>query len=201
VDRPAHWDNVYRTRDESSLSWHEAVPSASLAAIEAHASIDAAIVDVGAGTSHLVDSLLEHGFTDVTALDVSALALTIVEARLGDTTGRVTLVCSDVLDWSPPRTFDVWHDRAVFHFLTDADDRARYAQVVSNALPPGGLLIMATFADDAPDHCSGLPVRRYRADELAAQFPAFDVLAASRVEHTTPAGAIQPFTFVTLARR
>jgi trans-aconitate methyltransferase len=148
-----------------------------------------------------VDRLLDDGYVDLTLLDVSARALEALRTRLGDRATRVRFVHSDVLDWVPERSFDVWHDRAVFHFLTDADARARYADRAAAAVRPGGSLVVATFAADGPTHCSGLPVRRHTPGELARTFaPAFTLAADEREEHVTPAGVVQPFSWVVLRR-
>jgi trans-aconitate methyltransferase len=197
-----HWDEIYATRAVDQVSWFQRRPVTSLRLVEAAApDRSAAIVDVGSGASSLVDRLLDDGHRDLTLVDVSARALDVVRMRLGDRAGRVTFVRSDVLDWAPDRGFDVWHDRAVFHFLTDDDDRARYVERATAAVRPGGLLIVATFAADGPTHCSGLPVRRHSADDLARTFaPAFTRQADEREEHVTPAEVVQPFSWIVLRR-
>ena len=156
---------------------------------------------MGAGTSLLVDLLLAASFTDVTILDVSERALEVVRERLGERATGVTLIHADLLTWAPQRRFDVWHDRAVFHFLTTADERARYVRLAESSVPPGGALVVATFAPDGPTQCSGLPVRRYDAAGLTAEFGVgFDLIHSEREEHLTPSGAVQPFTWVLLRR-
>jgi hypothetical protein len=158
------------------------------------------VVDVGAGTSTLVDELVRAGYGDLTVLDVSAKALEVVGARLGTAAGRVSYVDHDVLTWTPSRTFDLWHDRAVFHFLTSDDERKQYARVALTAMSEQGVLVIATFAEDGPESCSGLPVARYSADALAAVFPTLRLIHSERVEHRTPWGAVQPFTYTVFMR-
>jgi SAM-dependent methyltransferase len=197
-----HWEQIYETRPADELSWYQREPATSHRLVVAAApDRSAAIVDVGSGASFLVDRLLDDGYRDVTLVDVSARALEGVRSRLGEPARAVTFVCSDVLDWSPDRAYDVWHDRAAFHFLTDDADRARYVEHVADAVRPGGSLIIATFAADGPTHCSGLPVRRHSAHDLAAAFgAAFMVESSEREEHVTPAGLMQPFTWMVLRR-
>jgi trans-aconitate methyltransferase len=157
---------------------------------------DSAIIDVGAGASTLVDGLLADGFNDVSVLDVSAVALETTRRRIGEVDGY-QLLRADVLTWCPPRTYDLWHDRAVFHFLVHPDDRQRYLDVLRSAVRPGGHVIIATFAPDGPQQCSGLPVARYGAEDLGALLGyAFEVVEVRREEHKTPWGATQPFTWV-----
>jgi SAM-dependent methyltransferase len=158
-----------------------------------------AIVDVGAGASHLVDALLDQGFGDLTVLDIAEAALEAVRGRLGQDSGVEFIAC-DLLEWKPARRFDLWHDRAVFHFL-DGAQRARYHQLVLEALEPGGCVIIGTFALDGPETCSGLPVTRSNAEDLE-QFLGedFELLVKRRELHTTPWDTPQPFSWV-LARR
>jgi trans-aconitate methyltransferase len=177
-------------------------PTTSLRLVESAAAGRGSVLDVGAGSSSLVDVLLAESFEDLTVLDVSGTALDSVRSRLAERGQHVHLVQADLLEWEPVRTFDVWHDRAVFHFLTRPEDRSRYVQVAAGAVRTGGTLIVATFASDGPTHCSGLPVSRYDAAELAAEFETFFYLVQSeREEHRTPAGVVQPFTWAVLRRR
>jgi SAM-dependent methyltransferase len=195
-----HWDSVYESKRFDEVSWFEAEPEVSFRLVRAFAPPLAAVLDVGAGTATLVDRLVATGSDDVTVLDVSDRALRKVEERLGPRSTVVRFVRSDVLGWQPDRTFDVWHDRAVFHFLTDREQRQRYVRMAMDALADDGAIVLATFAEDGPEQCSGLPVARYSADALAAQLPALTMVHAERVEHVTPAGAVQPFTYVVLRR-
>lgn len=157
---------------------------------------DAAVIDVGGGASLLVDRLVARGFTDVSVLDVSEAALCAGRRRVGAATG-VTWLHEDLLSWSPPRRYGLWHDRAVFHFLTEAVDRDRYLRNLKTALEPGGGLIIATFAQDGPEYCSGLPVARYGAqDVLDLLGEDFRIIETRRELHSTPGGVTQPFTWL-----
>jgi rhodanese-related sulfurtransferase len=196
MTRAPHWDDVYRTRDLERVSWFQHDPAMSLRLVE---STPGSVVDVGAGTSFLVDRLLESGRTDVTVLDVSDAALELTRRRLGDAADRVTFEIADVVEWSPGRQYDVWHDRATFHFLTDPAHRRRYIDLVAEAVAAGGVLVLATFAEDGPTRCSGLPTARYSAADLAELFSArFTLEHEERETHSTPAGTTQAFTWVTL---
>ena len=201
VEPRVHWDNVYRTKRPDEMSWYQREPSLSLAFIR-HAVPDllASIVDVGGGASTLVDGLLDSGYGNVTVLDVSPIALERARARLGDAASRVHWMTADVLTAPfPNAAFDLWHDRAVFHFLTDDKDRLAYVAQVRRALRPEGHVLIATFADDGPTRCSGLPVARYSADALHAVFGReFQLVDSARERHVTPAGVTQSFVYCLL---
>jgi 2-polyprenyl-3-methyl-5-hydroxy-6-metoxy-1,4-benzoquinol methylase len=198
-----HWDAVYDARGADRVSWYQPEPAMSLSLIDAIGlTREASVVDVGGGASVLAARLLERGFADVTVLDVSARALELAHAALGANAERVSWLERNVLAWSADRRYDLWHDRAVFHFLVDRAQRARYADVLEAALRPGGRAIVATFAADGPPTCSGLPVARYDADGLASALGrGLRTIATRREEHRTPAGTVQPFTWVALERR
>jgi ubiquinone/menaquinone biosynthesis C-methylase UbiE len=200
--RGAHWDRIYAGTSSDRLSWYEREPATSLRLITAHApGLSASVIDIGAGMSTLADRLLDRGFTDVTVLDISDASLAQLAERLGDRARAVALVRADVLAWQPERSYDVWHDRAVFHFLTSSADRDRYVAQASRVLQPGGSLVLATFAEDGPQQCSGLPVAGYAAGDLATVFAAaFALIDHEREEHVTPGGVVQPFTWVVLQR-
>ncbi len=192
-----HWDATYSRTAPDLLSWHQPQPAASLELIASLAlAPSAAVVDVGGGASTLVDHLLALGFLDITVLDVSPVALTLARERVGAPEG-VTWLETDVLSWQPARDYDLWHDRAVFHFLVDARDQQRYVSVLRAALSGGGCAVIATFARDGPERCSGLPVARYATTELIDVLGGgFAVVGTRREVHTTPAGIRQPFTWV-----
>jgi trans-aconitate methyltransferase len=160
---------------------------------------DAGVIDIGGGASTLVDALTQRGFTDLTVLDISDTALQASRKRLG-TQARVTWIATDLLTWEPTRLYDVWHDRAVFHFLSGSEVET-YRDVLHRAIGPGGFVIMATFAPDGPERCSGLPVTRYGADELGSTLGSdFKVVEQRREVHTTPGGGVQPFTWIAAYR-
>lgn len=195
----AHWEHVYASKALDQVSWHQQHADTSLRLITGVTDPTAAVIDVGAGASPLVDDLLHAGYRDVTTLDVSAQALAAVRARLAGRTG-VTYVAADLLTWQPDRRYDVWHDRAAFHFLSDPADRDRYITTATRAVAPGGVLVLGTFAADGATSCSGLPTARYDADGLAALFADFTVQLVDHENHHTPGGAKQPFTWVILRR-
>jgi SAM-dependent methyltransferase len=201
--RVVHWEHVYRTKGARQVSWYQEEPSVSLALIEElEVRPDAAVLDVGGGASRLAARLLEHGFGDVSVLDVSARALALARADLGPAADRVRWLEQDVLRFQPQRRYGLWHDRAVFHFLVETADRASYLEALDAGLGDDGVVIVAAFADDGPTTCSGLPVARYDPDGLAAQFGAIGPpLRVRRELHRTPSGAIQPFTWLALRRR
>src|ERR1035437_7263469 len=193
---PEHWDATYETKGAQGVSWYQPVPNVSLDLIsQMEVVADAPVIDVGGGESLLVDNLLTRGFSDLTVLDLSKVALD--EAHRRAPSPQVRRVQADVRTWGPDRTYGLWHDRAVFHFLVDPDDRAAYMRTLTAATAPGSTVIVATFAPTGPETCSGLPVARYSSPDLAeALGPRFDLLATEEEEHTTPSGGVQPFTWV-----
>jgi hypothetical protein len=196
----SHWEGVYRRTGADSVSWFQREPGESLRLLElAGLRTDTSVVDVGGGASVLVDRLLEAGVRDVTVLDLASAALRASRDRLGPRAAEVTWIQADLLTWRPSRRYDVWHDRAVYHFLTDPADRARYRETLRAALAADGKVIIATFAANGPQRCSGLPVARYAPDELAAEFPDLRVERAVREEHRTPRADLQPFTWLLLS--
>jgi SAM-dependent methyltransferase len=196
-NRRAHWENVYRTKGEREVSWFQETPSISLDLIRsAGATRHSAIVDIGGGASRLVDALVDEGYEAVTVLDLSESALAAAKTRSGHAAADVTWIVADVVGWKPPRRYDVWHDRAAFHFLTDEADWAAYVACLRDALRPGGHAIIATFALDGPERCSGLPVIRYDAASLGKVLgSAFDLVETRPHEHHTPMGSTQRFQF------
>jgi SAM-dependent methyltransferase len=197
LDPREHWQNVYLTRRETEVSWFQETPTLSLELIRSVAPMPrSAIIDVGGGTSRLVDALLRDGFEVVSVLDVSETALSAAKARLGMDAARVQWIVADVTGWEPPQRYDIWHDRAAFHFLTEERDRAAYLERLVRALQPGGHAIIATFALDGPERCSGLPVVRYDAEGLGQVLgERFELLDTRRQDHCTPAGVAQRFQY------
>lgn len=197
----SHWDAAYTRGGSEAMGWYQAEPEASLGLIARLAlPADAAIIDVGGGASILVDRLLDQGYTDVTVLDISDAALSEAKDRLTDN-ASVTWMHTDLLEWRPLRKYDLWHDRAVLHFLVDDLERTRYGERLREALAPGGYAVIGTFAPDGPDHCSGLPVRRYSATDLAAMLGhEFEAVEELREVHTTPGAVAQPFTWISARR-
>lgn len=193
-----HWEKVYQTKQADAVSWFQEHAIRSLEIIRSiGAPIDANIIDVGGGASTLVDDLLNDGFKHVSVLDLSASALAVAHARLGAKGKDVSWIAGDIRDVKlPEQTYDIWHDRAVFHFLTEPADRAAYVRQVMKAVKPGGHVIVATFAPDGPEQCSGLPVARYAPEQLHSEFgPSFELVAHTSESHKTPWGSVQHFVY------
>lgn len=193
-----YWDDVYDRVGPDRVSWYQTDAAVSASLIAAAGPVGS-VVDIGGGASVLVDELLDSGVRDITVLDLSPRALEVASQRLGPRAADVRWLSQDVRTWRPERRFDLWHDRAVFHFLTDPADRDAYRSALRGALEPRGRVVVGTFAADGPTHCSGLPVSRYGPEALAAQFPDLEVVEARRVEHVTPGATVQPFTWLLLA--
>ncbi len=198
MDCRQHWEQVYATKASTAVSWFQEHAELSMRLIHATGvSKDAPMIDVGGGASTLVDDLLSDGYSNVTVLDLSAKALGVAKQRLGVRADSVNWVEGDVTKLSlPVHAYDIWHDRAVFHFLTDPNDRHAYVQQVMRSVRPGGHVIVATFAEDGPEKCSGLPAVRYRPDSLHAEFgSAFQLLKHEKEVHNTPFGTEQKFVY------
>ena len=203
MDRTARWDAIYTMQAPEEVSWYQASPDVSLALIAATGvGKDARIIDVGGGASVLVDHLLDAGVSRLTVLDVSGAAIRHARTRLGNRADRVTWVEADITAGTLSGTFDVWHDRAAFHFLTDSEDRARYLDAVNRVVPAGGHILIAAFALEGPPRCSALEVRRYSPAALHEELGArFELVETRRELHTTPANAQQAFLYARFRKR
>ncbi|MGI9040760.1 MAG: class I SAM-dependent methyltransferase [Gemmatimonadales bacterium] len=198
IEAEKHWENIYRTKDPTQVSWYQREPRLSLDLIRRAApDLDAPIIDVGGGASTLVDGLLDAEYRNLTVLDLAHSALAIAQQRLGDRAGRVTWIVANALDAAlPAERYAVWHDRAVFHFLTAPEDRARYLAQTRRAVRAGGHVIVASFGPAGPTRCSGLDVVRYSPDAMHAEFGAgFRLLDSAWEEHHTPSGVTQAFVY------
>jgi ubiquinone/menaquinone biosynthesis C-methylase UbiE len=201
--RQAHWQNVYATKAENEVSWFQESPAISLELIRAAgAPPRTSVIDVGGGASRLADALIEDGYEDVTVLDVSEAALSTAQSRLGPRAARVSWLVADATTWEPSRLYDVWHDRAAFHFLTESADRSAYVERLRRAVLEGGTAIIGTFAMDGPERCSGLRIVRYDAKSLGETLGnSFALVRTSRHDHITPMGGTQRFQFSVFRRQ
>lgn len=198
MDSKSHWQRIYNTKHPTQVSWYQPHALRSLDLIRrVSPPPNGAVIDVGGGASTLIDDLLDAGYHDLTVLDISATALAGTRTRLSARAGNVRWIEADIRDAPLPKArYSVWHDRAVFHFLTAPADRARYVAQVHRAVRSGGCVVVATFAEDGPTRCSGLEVKRYSPEALHAEFGApFRLMASEREEHITPGGALQLFTY------
>jgi trans-aconitate methyltransferase len=201
-NRQAHWQKTYKEKGEKQVSWFQEKPALSLELIDSvGVKLDSGIIDIGGGASRLVDVLVSEGYRDLTVLDLSDEAVAITRSRLAERAPLIKWIVGDVTEWEPSRQYDLWHDRAAFHFLTAATDRAAYLDRLMRAIRPGGHAIIATFAIDGPERCSGLPVMRYDATALSAALGrAFALIGTRRQDHTTPTGGVQRFLFSVFRR-
>jgi len=190
-----HWENIYANKQMNEVSWFQEVPETSLALIQKVASAkDAAIIDVGGGDCFLVDNLLELGYTNITVLDISENAINRAKARIGKSAEKVKWIVTDINEFVPEHQYEVWHDRAVFHFLTKKNDINSYKKLVGSAV--SGYFVLATFSNEGPDKCSGLKICKYSELDLKKQFEgSFNVIDSFKENHTTPFETTQNFTF------
>ncbi|MEQ1828782.1 MAG: class I SAM-dependent methyltransferase [Pirellula sp.] len=194
-DRVAHWENVYSTKQTTEVSWFEAEPTTSLDLLDRILPHGGRIIDVGGGASFLVDRLVAKGNWDVTVLDIALTAIELTRKRLGEAARKVHWICEDITETKQLKKYDVWHDRAVFHFLTNPNDRQAYLNRLNESVVSGGYILVATFAPDGPEKCSGLPVCRYSVDGLETVLgKGFKLVTNNQFGHVTPTGKTQQFT-------
>ena len=198
-----HWNEVYSTKQSTGVSWYQPSPIPSLEVLDRFASgNELGLIDVGGGASNLADALLTRGWSDITVLDIASPALKVAQDRLGDKANRVKWHVADVTYWQPTRAYDVWHDRAVFHFLLTLLERRRYVELASRTVRSGGWIVISTFALTGPSACSGLSVCQYNAKMLAAEFGvSFQLVREVAETHVTPAGKTQAFIYVVFRRK
>lgn len=197
-----HWQDVHTVKRPDEASWYEPLPERSIESIDATGvPCDAAIIDVGGGASSLAAHLLDAGYSDLTVADISGAALEEAQGQLEGSPDSIDWIVADVRNHDFGRSFDLWHDRALFHFMVEPEDRAAYLHTLRRALRPGGFVVMATFGPDGPTRCSGLPVDRYGEAELVAALGGEFRATSTRTElHTTPAGSVQPFLYLVAER-
>ncbi|MDQ0477622.1 MULTISPECIES: trans-aconitate 2-methyltransferase [Chryseobacterium] len=200
TERKEHWEKVYETKNPHEVSWTQEVPETSLALIHSFGlDRSAKMIDIGGGDSKLVDFLLDEGFENLTVLDISAKALEKAKKRLGEKAGKVTWIVSDITEFKPETTYDVWHDRATFHFLTEETQVKKYVDIAEQAV--SGYLVIGTFSENGPEKCSGLPVRQYTTETLVSVFAeGFEKLSCRTENHETPFGTEQNFVFCSFKR-
>lgn len=201
--RQQHWDTTYASKPETGVSWFQSDPHQSFRWIrEAAPNRSAAIIDVGGGASRLTDRLITEGYSDLTVLDISSVALSRTRERIGASAKKVNWITADVTAWTPAQIWDVWHDRAVFHFLTEREAQDAYIATLRMGTREGSAVIMATFAPTGPEKCSGLPVQRYDAQSLAARLGRdFQLYAEAAERHHTPFSTTQDFIYAAFRRR
>ena len=203
MDRQEHWENIYKTKKLTEVSWYEPIPETSLEFIKGmNLAKNAAIIDVGGGDSFLADFLLMEGYTNVSVLDISEEALNRVKKRLGERAEEIHWIVEDVTKFQPEQKYDLWHDRAAFHFLTEEDQVQQYLDILKNAVIPGGLVVIATFSEKGPTKCSGIEIKQYSINGLAELLSEdFEMVSCKNVSHETPSGAAQDFIFCSFRRK
>ncbi len=201
MDTKLHWENIYQTKQPNEVSWTEDIPHVSLAFIrENSTSKNSKIIDVGGGDSKLVDYLLAEGYSNITVLDISQAAIEKAKKRLGGKADHVKWIVSDILDFNPTETYDIWHDRAAFHFQIESSQRSKYLDIVGRAVKK--VLIIGTFSTDGPEKCSGLDIQQYDQASMSKAIDGihFELIECKDIEHTTPAGNKQNFIFCSFKR-
>lgn len=202
-DRKSHWEKIYITKALEEVSWHQPIPVTSLKFFtENNIPLDAKIIDIGGGDSFLVDNLLEMGYANLTVLDISTSAIERAKVRLKESASKVSWIVSDITEFQPQDSYDFWHDRAVFHFLTNESEIEKYRELVANAVISNGTLAIGTFSENGPLKCSGIEIKRYSENELIACFENdFKVVEHFQTDHDTPFGTVQNFTFARFIRK
>lgn len=198
-----HWENVYGTKAEHEVSWFQPYPKTSIEFVDLFdLPLDANIIDIGGGDSHFVDALLEKGYKNVWVLDISATAIERAKQRLGSKAADVHWIISDVTDFVPPVQFDLWHDRAAFHFLTTEEQIYKYVSIAEDAVKKNGYLILGTFSESGPKKCSGLEIAQYSEVSMSARFElAFERIRCKKVDHSTPFQTVQNFLFCSFRKK
>ena len=198
-----HWETIYGNKSEQEVSWFQPYPATSMQFVELFdLSLDANIIDIGGGDSHFVDTLLDKGFRNIWVLDISSLAIERAKKRLGDRAAVVHWVVSDIVDFDPPVMYDLWHDRAAFHFLTSGKAIAKYVSLAEKAIHKDGILILGTFSEKGPEKCSGLEIKQYSEASMSSRFEvSFDRIRCIEEGHVTPFNTVQHFLFCSFRRK
>ena len=203
MNKKEHWENVFSQKQQNEVSWYQPVPKSSIDFFESNnIPKDANIIDVGSGDSYFIDYLVDNGYKNVYALDISEHALSRLKKRLGEKANSVNWIVSDVLDFKPAMHFDYWHDRAAFHFLSDPNDVDKYISITDEYINKNGKMMVATFSDSGPLKCSGISIKQYSKDELSNQFAkSFEKIKCVEETHPTPFNTIQNFTFCSFKKK
>jgi SAM-dependent methyltransferase len=198
-----HWDAIYSTKSEEEVSWFQPYPKTSMEFVELfRLPLDANIIDIGGGDSHFVDALLDKGFENIYVLDISAAAIEKTKRRLGERSSKIHWIVSDVTEFKPPVRFDLWHDRAAFHFLTTEDKIYKYVSIAEEAIRQNGYLILGTFSEDGPEKCSGLEIKKYSEASMSARFEvSFQRIKCVHEDHITPFDTVQNFLFCSFQKK
>lgn len=198
-----HWERIYNTKTENEVSWFQSYPTTSMKFIASfNLPKEAAIIDIGAGDGYFIDALLEKGYRNITALDISSKAIDRAKTRLGEKASGINWIVSEITKFGPSTKFDLWHDRATFHFLTTDHDVNRYISIAENALKPNGFMLISTFSDQGPKKCSGLDIRQYSEASLFAKFEnGFEKLTCLLEDHTTPFNTVQSFLYCSFKKK
>lgn len=198
-----HWNKVYNTKEEDEVSWFQPYPKTSMAFVELlNLPLYANIIDIGGGDGHFVDALLDKGYQNIYVLDISPVAIEKAQQRLGTKASKIQWIVSDVTEFEPPVQFDLWHDRAAFHFLTSEDKIYKYVSIAEDAIKKDGYLVLGTFSENGPKKCSGLEIKQYSEVSMSARFEvAFEKVKCITEEHTTPFNTIQNFLFCSFKKK
>lgn len=198
-----HWNNVYTNKASGHVSWFQQYPATSVRFVESfNLPLNACIIDIGGGDSHFAEALLDKGYSNIYVLDISAKAVEKAKQRLGGRASQIHWIVADITAFEPPVQFDLWHDRAAFHFLTTEDDISKYIAAARHAVKQNGYLVIATFSEKGPKKCSGLNIQQYSEAGMAAKFEAaFDKIECRTEDHTTPFNTIQNFLFCSFSRK
>lgn len=198
-----HWENVFATKQETEVSWFQAYPKTSVEFLELFKlPLESNIIDVGGGDSHFVDALLEKGYKNIFVLDISSNAIDRAKTRLGERSGKVNWIVSDITQFEPKVKFDFWHDRAAFHFLTSEEKINKYVSIAENAINKNGYLVLDTFSESGPKKCSGLEIKQYNETSMSSRFEmAFERIKCFTESHLTPFNTLQNFLFCSFKRK
>lgn len=196
-EKKIHWEDVYNKKDIEEVSWYQPKAETSMEYIQGlKLKKNASIIDIGGGDSFLAENLLAEGYTNISVLDISEAALDRARSRLGNKAEKITWIVADASEFFPSEKYDLWHDRATFHFLTKEDEIAKYVKILNNAVKKGGYVVMGTFSEKGPEKCSGIKIKQYSLHDLGEiLIDNFEIMECKNVDHITPSGAVQNFSF------